>query len=410
MTGSAGRHDVAIIGAGIVGLATAFTLIDRHPRLRVVVVDKESRIAHHQSGRNSGVIHRGVYYAPGSLKARLCVEGAETLVQFCARRGIPVQLVGKVIVALDEAELPALHELQRRGEANGVPGLRMIDAAELREIEPHAAGIAALHSPSTGIVDFGAVVAAYADEFTSRGGEIRLRHRVRGISEHGDGVTLETDEGPVIHATWLITCGGLQSDRLAAMSAPSAARDLRIVPFRGDYFVVRPERRSLVRGLIYPVPDPRFPFLGVHFTVRHDGEVWAGPNAVLAFRREGYRRLSMSPGELLDTLTYPGFWRVAGRFWRVGAAEMWRDFVKPAFVAALRRYVPDIAAEDLEPGPSGVRAQAIARDGTLVDDFLVERAGRALHVRNAPSPAATSSLGIASLIVDRAESELGIAE
>jgi L-2-hydroxyglutarate oxidase LhgO len=405
----ADRHDVAIIGAGIVGLATAFTLMERHPRLRVVVVDKEATVAHHQSGRNSGVVHRGVYYAPGSLKARLCVQGAESLVEFCARRGIPVQLVGKVIVALDESELPALEELHRRGQANGVPGLRLIDGAELRDIEPHAAGIAALHSPSTGIVDFGAVAAAYADEFTSRGGEIRLRHRVRGIHERNDGMSLEIEDGPAIHASWLITCGGLQSDRVAAMSTPSAARDLRIVPFRGDYFVVRPERRSLVRGLIYPVPDPRFPFLGVHFTVRHDGEVWAGPNAVLAFRREGYRRLSISPGELLDTLSYPGFWRVAGRFWRVGAAEMWRDFVKPAFVAALRRYVPEINGEDLEPGPSGVRAQAIGRDGTLVDDFVVERAGRALHVRNAPSPAATSSLGIASLIVDRAEDELGIA-
>jgi len=409
VTGRAGRHDVAIIGAGIVGLATALTLIERHPRLRVVVVDKEATLAHHQSGRNSGVVHRGVYYAPGSLKARLCVEGAEALVRFCARRDIPVKLVGKVIVALGEPELPALHELQRRGEANGVPGLRMIDAAELREIEPHAVGVAALHSPSTGIVDFGAVAAAYADEFTGRGGEIRLRHRVRAIPVRGDGVSLEVERGPVIHASWLITCGGLQSDRLAAMTTPSATRDLRIVPFRGDYFVLRPERRSLVRGLIYPVPDPRFPFLGVHFTVRHDGEVWAGPNAVLAFRREGYRRLSVSPAELLDTLTYPGFWRVAGRYWRVGAAEMWRDFVKPAFVASLQRYVPDIGPEDLEPGPSGVRAQAIARDGTLVDDFVVERAGRALHVRNAPSPAATSSLSIASLIVDRAESELGVA-
>lgn len=409
MRGRSDAYDVAIIGAGIVGLATAFTLVERHPRLRVVVVDKEASLAHHQSGRNSGVIHRGVYYTPGSLKARLCVEGAESLVHFCARRDIPVKLVGKVIVALDESELPALGELYRRGEANGVPGLRMVDAAELRDIEPHAAGIAALHSPLTGIVDFRAVTAAYADEFTEGGGEIRLRHRVRGIHERGDGMSLEIDEGPVINASWLIACGGLQSDRLAAMSTLSAARDLRIVPFRGDYFVVRPERRSLVRGLVYPVPDPRFPFLGVHFTVRYDGEVWAGPNAVLAFRREGYRRLSMSPGELLDTLTYPGFWRVAGRFWRVGSAEMWRDFVKPAFVAALRRYVPDITGDDLVPGPSGVRAQAIGRDGELVDDFVIERAGRALHVRNAPSPAATSSLAIGSLIVDRAERELGIA-
>lgn len=402
-----GRYDVAVVGAGIVGLASAFALLERHPRLRVVVVDKEAEVARHQSGHNSGVLHRGVYYAPGSLKARLCVQGADALARFCAERGIEVRLVGKVIVALDDSELPALHELHRRGQANGVPQLRLISAAELRELEPHAAGVAALHSPQTGVVDFRAVAAAYADEVRARGGEIRLGCAVRAIHEGSDEVTLETDGAP-IRAARLITCAGLHSDRVAAMTNPDAARRLRIVPFRGDYYVVRPERRSLVRGLIYPVPDPRFPFLGVHFTVRHDGELWAGPNAVLAFGREGYRRSTIRPRELLDTLAFPGFWRVAGRYWRVGAAEMWRDFVKPAFVAALRRYVPDIRDDDLLPGPAGVRAQALARDGSLVDDFVVERSGRALHVRNAPSPAATSSLAIGALIADRAEAELGV--
>ena len=401
------RYDIIVIGAGIVGLATAMRLLERHPRLRLAVLDKEEGIARHQTGHNSGVLHRGVYYAPGSLKARLCVRGAEELADFCARRGIRVDAVGKVIVALDDSELPALAELQRRGAANGVRDLRLIGPGELRELEPHAAGIRALHSPHTAVVDFGAVALAIASEVTSRGGEIRLGHRVRGIEARADAVTVVTPEVE-LSATHVIACAGLQSDLVAGMSDREAARRLKIVPFRGDYYVLRPERRSLVRGLIYPVPDPRFPFLGVHFTVRHDGEVWAGPNAVLAFRREGYGRFDIAPRELVDALTYRGFWRVAMRHWRVGAAEMWRDYFRPAFVRALRRYVPEVRNEDLVPGPSGVRAQALAIDGTLVDDFVVERSGRTLHVRNAPSPAATSSLAIASLIADRAEQELGV--
>ncbi len=401
------RHDVLVVGAGIIGLASALRLLERHPGLRLAIVDKEPEIGRHQTGHNSGVVHRGVYYAPGSLKARLCVQGATELVAYCAARGIPIIEAGKVIVALDESELPALEELHRRATANGVPDLQLIGPEALQELEPHAAGVRALHSPRTGVVDFGAVARAYADDVTARGGEILLAREVRAIHERGDQVTVETPAGELA-ATHLVACAGLQSDRVAAMSEKDAARDLRIVPFRGDYYVLRPERRHLVRGLIYPVPDPRFPFLGVHFTIRHDGDVWAGPNAVLAFRREGYGRFDISPRELAGTLAFPGFLRVAGRYWRTGAGEMWRDYVRSAFVAALRRYVPEVSGDDLLPGPSGVRAQAVARDGSLVDDFLVERTGRALHVRNAPSPAATSSLAIGALIADRAEAELGV--
>lgn len=401
------RYDVIVVGAGIVGLASALRLLERHPTLRLAVLDKEPDIASHQSGHNSGVVHRGVYYAPGSLKARLCVGGADELVAYCAAHDIPVTPVGKVIVALTDAELPALEELHRRGMANGVRDLELIGPERLREIEPHAAGVKALHSPHTGVVDFGAVARAYADDVARRGGEILLEHEVRAIHDRSDLVTVETGAGELT-ASNVIACAGLQSDSVATLSEPHASRDLKIVPFRGDYYVLRPERRGLVNGLIYPVPDPRFPFLGVHFTIRHDGEVWAGPNAVLAFAREGYGRFDISPRELADTLTYRGFWRVAARHWRVGAAEMWRDYVRPAFVAALCRYVPGIRNDDLLPGPSGVRAQAVAMDGSLVDDFLVTRSGRTLHVRNAPSPAATSSLAIGAMIADRAEEELGV--
>jgi L-2-hydroxyglutarate oxidase LhgO len=401
------RYDVIVVGAGIVGLASALRLLERHPGLRLAVLDKEPQIGRHQTGHNSGVVHRGVYYAPGSLKARLCVQGADELTEYCAARGIEVTEAGKVIVALDESELPRLDELHRRATANGVPGLEMIGPEQLRELEPHAAGIRAIHSPRTGVVDFGAVASAYAADVTERGGELLLGEEVRAIHDGSDEVTLETSRGSRAGAH-LVVCAGLQSDLVAAMSEPNAARDLRIVPFRGDYYVLRPERRDLVRGLIYPVPDPRFPFLGVHFTIRHDGEVWAGPNAVLAFRREGYGRFDVSPRELAGTLTYRGFWRVARRHWRIGAGEMWRDYVRSAFVRALRRYVPELRGDDLLPGPSGVRAQAVAIDGSLADDFLVTRSGRTLHVRNAPSPAATSSLAIGSLIADRAEAELGV--
>lgn len=406
-----GPLDVAIIGAGIVGLATARELLIRRPGLRVAVLEKEPGIGRHQTGHNSGVIHAGVYYAPGSLKARLCVAGKEKLLRFCDEQGIPYNLCGKVIVATEPEELPRLENLYERGVANGVPGLEMIGPERLREIEPHVAGIKALYSPETGIVDFGRVARAYAQDMVDRGGLLLTGHEVTGIAERG-GVRRLTTSGGEIEARTVIACAGVYADRVARMSgAPEAPK---IVPFRGDYYVLRPERASLVRGLIYPVPDPRFPFLGVHFTPRmEDGAVWLGPNAVLAFSREGYRLTDVNLRDLAETLAYPGFRTLARRYWRTGGAEMYRDVSKRAFLAALQRYIPELTADDLLPGPSGVRAQALAPDGTLVDDFVVDQAGTTLHVRNAPSPAATSSLAIAELIADRAEAamaEAGLVE
>lgn len=402
------RVDVAIVGAGLIGLATARELLARHPALRVTVLDKEAAVAAHQSGHNSGVIHQGVYYAPDSLKARLCADGARRLETFCAEHDIPIVRTGKLIVARSEAELPGLAELERRAVANRVRDLRRIRADEIAEIEPHAVGVAALHSPHTSVVDFEAVARGMAADVARAGGEILLSREVRGLARVADGTLIETSAGE-IETRHLIGCAGLQSDRLAALSDPDEMRRLRIVPFRGDYYELRPERRDLCHGLIYPVPDPRFPFLGVHFSRRHDGAVWAGPNAVLAFAREGYRRWNVNGRSLAEMLAFPGFWRMAGAHWRMGIGEIWRDFVKASFVRSLRDYVPEVRSADLVPGPSGVRAQAVARDGGLVDDFVISATPGAIHVRNAPSPAATSSLGIAGLIVDRAEEQFGLA-
>ena len=398
--------DVAIVGAGIVGLATAMELLNRHPSLRLRMVEKEARIGAHQTGHNSGVVHSGIYYAPGSLKAKLCVEGSRALLRFCDEHGIPYERCGKVIVATDASELGRLEDLHQRGTSNGVEGLEMIGPERLRELEPHAAGVRALYSPNTAIVDYSRVAAAYAAEVKAKGGEILTGREVRAIVQRGDGVVLQTPSGE-IEARYLITCGGLYSDRLAEMSGAPA--DPRIVPFRGDYYVLKPGRRDLCRGLIYPVPDPALPFLGVHFTKRIDGAVWAGPNAVLAFAREGYARLGFDVKENWLTLNYGGFWRMARRYWRTGMEELFRDFNKAAFLRALQRYVPELRAEDIEPGPSGVRAQALSADGRLVDDFIISRVGNAIHVRNAPSPAATSSLAISRLIADQAEQAFALA-
>lgn len=399
-------YDLAVVGAGIVGLATARELLNRRAGLRLAIIEKEPRISTHQSGHNSGVIHSGIYYAPGSLKARLCVAGAREMYAYCERRGIPTERCGKVIVATDESELGRLQDLYERGKANGVEGLEMIGPERLREIEPRCAGIRALLSPCTGIVDYTLVAQRYAQEVREAGGEVRTNCKLRGLRLRDHQVVLETTAGE-IKARRVITCAGLYADRVAKLSG--GAREPRIVPFRGDYWQLRPQARHLCRNLIYPVPDPAFPFLGVHATRRiGTGEVWLGPNAVLAMAREGYRRFDLRPRDLAQALFNRGFQRLARKYWRMGAIEMWRDYSKRAFWRSVRRYLPDVTLDDMVPGPSGVRAQALDPAGALVDDFVVDRQGdRILHVRNAPSPAATSSLMIGRLIADTAEKAFG---
>ncbi len=392
--------DITIIGGGIVGLATALELLDRHPHLRLLILEKEARIGRHQTGHNSGVLHSGIYYAPGSLKARLCVSGKAKLIRFCEEHGIIYDMVGKVIVATQEDELPRLQSLYERGQANGVPGLAMIGPERLREIEPHCTGIRALHSPATGIVDYSAVADKYAELIEARGGTIRTRHEVTAIDRRG-GVTQLTTPVGTVETRFVISCAGLHADRVATLTGNNA--EPRIVPFRGDYYMLKPELGDWVFGNIYPVPDPRFPFLGVHFTRRINGDVWLGPNAVLAFAREGYRLTDVNLGDLAEVLSYSGFQKLATKFWKTGMDEMYRDVSKRAFLASLQRYMPELTLDDIVPGPSGVRAQALAPDGSMVDDFIVDRQGDTLHVRNAPSPAATSSLAIGELIADAAQ-------
>ncbi len=397
--------DIAIVGAGIVGLAVARAVLQRYPALRLSVLEKESGIACHQTGHNSGVIHAGLYYAPGSLKARLCVEGAAALMRFCDERGVPYQRCGKIVVATEAEELPRLEELYRRGTANGVPGLELIGPERIREIEPHAAGIRAIHSPNTGIVDFARVAAVYAQDVRAAGGAVLTGHEVRAIDRRGQVVRVTTS-ADTIETRYLISCAGLHADRVAALSG--APREPRIVPFRGDYYILRPERRHLIRALIYPVPNPAFPFLGVHSTLRMDGSMWIGPNAILALAREGYRRTDLDLRDTWEALSYSGFQALARKYWRVGLDEMTRDFIKARFVQAAQRFVPELTAADFLPGPAGVRAQALAPDGRLVEDFVIDQDGPIVHVRNAPSPAATSSLAIAELIADTAAKAFGL--
>jgi L-2-hydroxyglutarate oxidase LhgO len=400
-------YDVVVIGAGIIGLAVSRELLSRFPRLRLAVLDKEALVGQHQSGHNSGVLHSGIYYAPGSLKARLCVQGQREVYAYCERKGIPTDRCGKVIVAIREDELPRLDNLYERGKANGVEGLEMIGPELLREIEPACVGIKALWSPNTGIVDYSRVVRAYADDVAESGGEVLPGYAVERISDRPGRVVLQTSAGEV-EAKHVVACAGLHADRVARLSgAPS---DPRIVPFRGDYWVLRPDRRHLARNLIYPVPDPSFPFLGVHFTRRlDDGSVWLGPNAVLAFSREGYRRLDVRPRDLGEALAYRGFLKLARKFWQTGMQEMVRDFSKEAFLKSLQVYIPELTIADLLPGPSGVRAQALGPDGSLVDDFVFNTQGnRIVHVRNAPSPGATSSLAIGRMIADTASQAFGL--
>ena len=399
------RYDLAIIGAGIVGLATGLQILKRWQGLRLAILDKEPEVSVHQSGHNTGVIHAGIYYKPGSLKARLCREGKAALERFATERGIPFEHCGKLIVALHESELPRMKALFERGLANGVDGLVEIGPERLKELEPHAVGIRALFSPLTGTVDFRRVAFGYADEVRSLGGEILLNHQVTGITE-SDGLRVLRTTGGDVMARWIISCAGLHSDRVAAMTGD--AGNLRIVPFRGDYYTFKPEARSLVRSMINPVPDPAFPFLGVHFSRRIDGEVWAGPNAVLAFAREGYTLGRISPGDLMGTLGYPGFRKLVRKYLKTGLKEMWRDAWKPAFVEALREYLPDLRGDQLVFGPSGVRAQALDADGNLLDDFSFGESANVLHVRNAPSPAATASLAIGRHLAELAEERFGM--
>jgi len=401
------RYNVIIVGGGIVGLAVGLEITQRFPRLRLLLLEKEDRVGRHQSGHNSGVIHSGVYYKPGSLKAKLCVTGAAAMVEFCCEHGIPYQVCGKVIVATHEEEFPRLEELRRRGEVNGLTGLRSIGPEELREIEPQVSGLRALVVPSTGITDYAAVCNKYAKIITDRGETILTSAEVKGIQRHGDEITVETSRGD-FSAKSLINCAGLFSDRIARIAGDDP--QVMIVPFRGEYYDLIPERSALVRSLIYPVPDPRFPFLGVHFTRRISGTVDAGPNAVLAFRREGYRRTDFNARDLGSSLAFPGFWRMAAKNWRSGLDEFHRSFSKPAFVRALQRLVPEVRDNDLVPGGSGVRAQALTREGGLVDDFQFVPSGRMLHVLNVPSPAATASLMIGRTIVNTAADGLGLQE
>lgn len=396
--------DVAIIGGGIVGTATAMALA-RQTTARIVVLEAESKLAAHQTGNNSGVIHSGLYYKPGSLKARNCVEGREAMYRFCAEHVIPHERCGKLVVATSPAELPALDELERRGHANGLQGLRRLRAEELKEFEPAVAGIAGLHVEETGIVDYTAVTEAFARLVGERGGEIWLGARVHGVVRDDGGLSLDTPRGDV-RCGYLINCAGLQSDRVARLCGVQPG--LKITPFRGEYYELVPERQHLVRNLIYPVPDPRFPFLGVHFTRMIRGGVEAGPNAVLAFRREGYRRTSFSLRDSAELLAYPGFWRMAARHWKMGFGEMYRSFSKRAFVGALRKLIPDLGNEDVHRTGAGVRAQALEPDGSLVDDFRIVEAERMIHVLNAPSPAATASISIGRTIAEMASQHFGV--
>jgi L-2-hydroxyglutarate oxidase len=393
------KSDIVVIGGGIVGLATAMTLTRAHAA-SVIVVEAEDRVARHQTGNNSGVIHAGLYYKPGSLKARLCADGRRALYTFCQDRGIRHERCGKVVVAASAEEMPALDELERRGRANGLTGIRRLSPDQIRELEPGIRGVAGLHVDETGIVDYVAVANAYADVVRENGGQVRTDARVLSVSVRPTGLVLETTLGSV-ECHGLINCGGLHSDRIARMCGVDPG--VQIVPFRGEYYQLRPDRAHLVRNLVYPVPDPRFPFLGVHFTRMIAGGVEAGPNAVLALARNGYTRTSFSVRDSLETARFGGFWRMARRYWKTGLGEVHRSFSKRAFLKALQRLLPELTLADLEPGGAGVRAQAVEPSGSLVDDFRIVSAPRMVHVLNAPSPAATASIAIGQHIAEIAQ-------
>jgi L-2-hydroxyglutarate oxidase len=389
--------DLLIIGGGIVGLATALEAVTRFPDLGVVVLEKENQVAAHQTGHNSGVIHSGLYYRPGSLKAKNCVAGAASMKRFCREHDVPFEACGKLVLATSADEVPRLEQLHQRGITNGLQGLKMLNRDEFREVEPHCDGICALQVPSTGIVDYVAVAQKYAELIGRYGGDIICQAKVTGLRRDSDANTVESTAG-TFRAAHVINCAGLYSDQIAKLAG--VQMDLQIIPFRGEYYEIRQERRYLVKNLIYPVPDPRFPFLGVHFTRRVNGSIEAGPNALLAMRREGYNGTGPELSEAVEMLSFDGFWRMARKYWRKGAVEQYRSLVKGAFTAALRKMIPELTEDDLAPGGSGVRAQAVDRQGNLVDDFYFVHAPGMIHVCNVPSPAATASLEIGREVVN----------
>ena len=394
---SSSVYDVAIIGAGIIGLATCLELCSRFPGITVAVIDKEKTVAAHQTSHNSGVIHSGIYYKPGSLKARLCTEGAAAMVRFCQEHGVDHELCGKIIVATSEDEIPRLEELYKRGAGNGLAGLKMISSEEIQEWEPYSSGIRGIHVPTTGIVDYAQVARKYAELITRYAGRLFLSCELLSLKRSGSTTVLETTQGD-LSARLVINCAGLQSDRISRMAG--AKLDLQIIPFRGEYYDLAPSKAHLLKGLIYPVPDPRFPFLGVHFTRRIGGGVEAGPNAVLALKREGYTKTSFNARDVMEYGTFPGFWVMAAKYWQTSLGEYHRSWSKAAFVKALQRLMPDITEADLVPGGSGVRAQALDVHGKLLDDFYFAYTEGMVHVCNVPSPAATASLAIGRYIVD----------
>ncbi|MBD2754812.1 L-2-hydroxyglutarate oxidase [Spirosoma validum] len=389
--------DVVIIGGGIVGLATALQLKQQRPGLNIILVEKEPFVARHQTGHNSGVIHSGLYYKPGSLKATNCIRGYQMLIDFCDAEDIPYDLCGKIVVATKQEELPQLETLYQRGQQNGLSGLKKLTLAEMREIEPHVNGVAGMFVPQTGIVDYKQVSEKYAEKFQALGGEIHLNERVEQITPGTSLSIVVTNKGRY-ETKLVVNCAGLYSDKIAQLTQPV---DVRIVPFRGEYYKIRPHKEYLVKNLIYPVPDPNFPFLGVHFTRMVHGGVEAGPNAVLAFQREGYKKSDINLKELFETLAWPGFQKVAAKYWETGFGEMYRSFSKSAFTKALQELIPDVQEDDLEDGGAGVRAQACDRTGGLLDDFAILETDKAINVVNAPSPAATSSLSIGKTVSEK---------
>lgn len=397
------QQDVLVVGGGIVGLATALKVLQKSPGLRVSLIEKENQLARHQTGNNSGVIHSGLYYKPGSLKALNCIHGYKLLIDFCRENDVPFELCGKIVVATDQHQLPLLDNLYKRGLENGLTGLTMLNADQLREYEPHVTGLAGFFVPQTGIVDYRVVAEKYGDVIQALGGEILLNEKVLKVVPDGAGVAVETSK-TTYKSKVLVNCAGLYSDKIARLATPDI--DVKIIPFRGEYYKLKKDREYLVKNLIYPVPDPNFPFLGVHFTRMMRGGVEAGPNAVLAFGREGYKKSDINLAELAETLRWPGFQKVAGKYWRTGLGEMYRSFSKAAFTNALQKLIPEIQESDLVEGGAGVRAQACDRTGGLVDDFLIYEEKRVVNVCNAPSPAATSSLSIGESVAEIATRKL----